>query len=455
MNFSPIFWNLLKRRGREIFDDSALEGRKMNIIDLIEKKKNGLVLTRDEIVYFVQGAAKGTIKDYQLSALLMAIRLKGMNEEETYYLTDSMADSGDRADLSGIFGPTGDKHSTGGVGDSTTFIVAPAAAVLGIRMAKMSGRALGHTGGTIDKLEAIPGFKSMLEPKEFIEQVNRVGLAVTGQSGNLCPADKALYALRDVTGTVDSVPLIASSVMSKKLAGGAENIVLDIKCGNGAFMATPEAATELAALMCSIGRAAGRRMVAAVTDMNEPLDPCIGNRLELLGAVRVLKGDKGRLYDIAVLLTALLAEQALKIPFQDDEKRVKTLIDTGKAYENFREMSSAQGGDLHYIDNQENNPYSPKSLISKSKGFIGSIDTAGIGRALIDLGAGRRVKEDSIDYDAGVIMSVKIGDYVNVGDELMKVYGPLTENNADALLSAFGVIPIKPPDKQLVINVIR
>ncbi|MBQ8016217.1 MAG: thymidine phosphorylase, partial [Clostridia bacterium] len=324
----------------------------MNFIDIIRKKRDGFSLSKEEIEYFALAAANGTVPDYQLSALLMAIYLRGLDERETLDLTEAMARSGDMADLSAVKGITADKHSTGGVGDKTTLIVAPIVASCGVKIAKMSGRGLGHTGGTVDKLESIPGFRTSFETDEFISIVNDCGICVSGQSGRLCPADKKLYGLRDVTATVDNMPLIASSIMSKKLAGGAQCIVLDVKCGSGAFMKDKESAKLLAEKMVEIGRGAGRRIAALITDMDVPLGHNIGNSLEVAEAVETLKGNGPEdLTEISVLLSAKLLELAGKGNSEDCRALAKSKIADGSALKKLAEMVELQGGDPEYIFN--------------------------------------------------------------------------------------------------------
>lgn len=397
----------------------------MNIIDVINNKKNNKALTKEELEFFAFGAADGSIPDYQLSALLMAMFLNGLDERETLDLTDAMARSGDMADLSAVEGIKGDKHSTGGVGDKTTLIVAPVVAECGVRMAKMSGRGLGHTGGTVDKFESIPGFNSSLSSDEFINVVNSCGLCVTGQSGKLCPADKKLYALRDVTATVDSMPLIASSIMSKKLAGGADCIVLDVKCGSGAFMKDEESARALAEKMVEIGRGAGRKIAALVTDMDVPLGRNIGNSLEIIEAVETLKGNgPDDLTEVALLLCAKLLELAGKGTFEECKALAKSKIDDGSALRRLAAMVELQGGDPEYILKPSKFKDAEYSLdvVSEYDGFIYSMNTEGIGNVCVELGAGRRRKEDDIDHSAGIILNKKTGDSVKKGEVLAVLY---------------------------------
>jgi len=391
----------------------------MNIKEIIRKKRNGLSLTKKEIEYFVFGAADGSIKDYQLSALLMAICFNGLDERETLELTDAMARSGDMADLSEINGITGDKHSTGGVGDKATLVVAPIVAQCGVKIAKMSGRGLGHTGGTVDKLESIPGFKTSLETDEFILIVNKCGICVAGQSGKLCPADKKLYALRDATETVDNMSLIASSIMSKKLAGGADCIVLDVKCGSGAFMKDETSAKALAEKMVEIGRGAGKKIAALITDMDTPLGRNIGNSLEIIEAVETLKGNgPDDLTEICILLAAKLLELAGKGSFDECKLLAKSKIDDGSALNKLCEMVALQGGDAEYIRNTDMFTKATFSLDVKSSksGYISGMNAEGIGLVCVELGAGRKSKEDDIDHSAGIILHKKTGDKINKDD---------------------------------------
>ncbi len=391
----------------------------MNIKEIIRKKRNGFSLTEEEIEYVAFGAADGSVKDYQLSALLMAICFNGLDERETLDLTDAMARSGDMADLSSIEGITGDKHSTGGVGDKTTLVVAPIVAECGVKIAKMSGRGLGHTGGTVDKLESIPGFKTTLETDEFISIVNKCGICVAGQSGKLCPADKKLYALRDATETVDNMSLIASSIMSKKLAGGADCIVLDVKCGSGAFMKDETSASALAEKMVEIGRGAGKKIAALITDMDTPLGKNIGNSLEIIEAVETLKGNGPEdLTEICILLAAKLLELADMGSFDECKKLAKSKIDDGSALNKLCEMVTLQGGDADYIRNTDLFGKAPFSLEIKSNknGYIYDMNAEGIGLVCVELGAGRKSKEDDIDHSAGIILHKKTGDEVEKGD---------------------------------------
>ncbi len=398
----------------------------MNIIGIIEKKKLGNKLTQDEIAFFVRGATDGTIPDYQLAALLMAIRLNGMEREETAWLTLAMAHSGEMLDLSAIDGVPVDKHSTGGVGDTTTLIVAPLVAACGVPVAKMSGRGLGHTGGTIDKLESIPGFRTELSMDAFLAQVQTVGLAVIGQTKDLAPADKALYLLRDVTSTVDSLPLIASSIMSKKLASGAQAIVLDVKTGSGAIMRTQEESIELAQAMVRIGTDAGRHVIALVTDMDEPLGSHIGNALEVKEAIDVLCGRvQGPLLDVSLelgaqmLIAAGAADSALKAKQMLDRK-----LTSGEGLEKLRAMITAQGGDPKVCDEPSLLPqaHTIVEVRAETGGTLHKMDTARLGYLAQRMGAGRATKSDVIDPAVGFVLHHRIGDTVRKGDVLATLH---------------------------------
>ena len=397
----------------------------MRICDIIQKKKEGRALSRDEISFFVNGFTNGSIKDYQMSALLMAIWFNSMNDDEISALTLAMAHSGDTVDLSGVDGFTVDKHSTGGVGDKTTLITAPIVAACGGKVAKMSGRGLGHTGGTIDKLESIPGFNTSLSKEQFIKNVNSCGLCVVGQTGNLAPADKKIYALRDVTATVDSIPLIASSIMSKKLAAGSKGIVLDVKTGSGAFMKTVESATLLAEKMVSIGKSAGRKTVAVITDMSVPLGRAVGNSLEVEEAVRVLRGEQsGELLDVSVELAANML--SLVHSKSVDECRADALksINDGSALEKFRLAVELQGGDGRIVDDLSLLPKArfKREITAAESGYFEFCDVQKVGEASSALGAGRQTKEDSIDYAAGIILNKKNGDFVDRGESVATLY---------------------------------
>ena len=397
----------------------------MRMYDIIHKKRNGGELSEKEIKFFVNGYTDGSIPDYQASALCMAIYFRGMSADETAALTLAMADSGDRIDLSGIDGFTVDKHSTGGVGDKTSLIVAPIVAANGGKVAKMSGRGLGHTGGTVDKLESIPGFRTSLTPDEFIKQVNDIGLCIVGQTGELAPADKKLYALRDVTATVESIPLIASSIMSKKLAAGSQGIVLDVKTGSGAFMKTVEDSERLAEEMVSIGKAAGRKVTALITDMDIPLGASVGNSLEVIEAIKTLKGEGEK--NLTEVCLSLAAQMLCMVTGRDDmvcRKMAKKSIEDGSALNKLREMITAQGGNADVIDNSGafKQPKFYVDIISERDGYISHTDAERVGIASVILGAGREKKGDPIDPSAGIILKKKTGDSVSKGDVLATFY---------------------------------
>lgn len=397
----------------------------MRMYDLIAAKKHGGVLTREEIHDMIQGFVTGEIPDYQMSAMLMAIYFQGMNDEELTYLTLEMARSGDMVDLSAIHGVKVDKHSTGGVGDKTTLVIGPLVASLGVKVAKMSGRGLGHTGGTIDKMESIPGLKTSIPKDEFFDIVNCTGIAVIGQSGNMVPADKKLYALRDVTATVDSIPLIASSIMSKKLASGSDGIVLDVKTGSGAFMKTLEDSIALAEKMVAIGTRAGRNCCALITDMDVPLGHAIGNSLEVIEAVETLNGQGPEdLTEVCLQLAAHMLYLAGRGEIEDCYAQAEAAMRDGSGLATLAKMVKAQGGDPSYILDTEHFKKAPYSYEVKAdrSGYITHIDTEACGIASVLLGAGRSKKEDSIDYSAGIWLEKKYGEYVEEGQVLARLY---------------------------------
>lgn len=407
----------------------------MRMYDIIAKKRDGRELTDVEIRYFVNGYTCGEIPDYQVSALLMAIYFNGMTENETASLTQYMAMSGDTVDLTYFGDFSVDKHSTGGVGDKTTLIAAPIAAACGCKVAKMSGRGLGFTGGTADKLESITGYKTNLSGDEFFNIVNKVGIAVVTQSGNLTPADKKIYALRDVTATVESIPLITSSVMSKKLASGAKNIVLDVKYGSGAFMKTKADAEKLADNMVKIGKKCSRNISALITDMNKPLGFAIGNSLEVIEAINVLKGrQKGDLYEISVALAGNMIALAKGISEEQGCVEAENALSGGAAFIKMREWIAAQGGDVALIDDTllfAEPDYSMK-IKANTSGFITEMNCEKVGTAAAVLGAGRLKKDDKIDLTAGIMLSKKTGDYISFGEEIATLYS----NNKEKLTSA-------------------
>lgn len=397
----------------------------MRMYDLIMKKRNGEALTEQEIQYMIREYVAGEIPDYQMSAFLMAVYFKGMTEEETLAMTQAVAHSGEMVDLSGIEGVKVDKHSTGGVGDKTTMIIAPIVAACGVKVAKMSGRGLGHTGGTVDKLESIPGLHTSLSREDFFNVVNQTGLSVIGQSGNLAPADKKLYALRDVTATVDSIPLIAVSIMSKKLAAGNDCILLDVKTGSGAFMKSIDDSIALAKEMVAIGENAGRKTVALITDMDIPLGHNIGNSLEVIEAVETLKGNGPEdLTEVCVHLASNMLFLAGKGMLEECRSLVREVIANGEALKRLAAMVEAQGGDSSVIfdtDKFEKAAYQHEVLAKKS-GYITFMDTESCGIASAMLGAGRETKDSQIDFAAGIILKKKVGDYVEAGEPMAVFY---------------------------------
>lgn len=433
----------------------------MRAYDIIAKKKRNEELSEEEIRFFISGYTEGNIPDYQVSALLMAICLNGMSDTETLYLTDAIAKSGDSVDLLEFGTLTADKHSTGGVGDKTTLIVAPLAAALGCTVAKMSGRGLGHTGGTVDKLESFPGYNVSISPESFKRQIREIGIAVISQSGNLAPADKKLYALRDVTATVDSIPLITSSIMGKKLASGAHTIVLDVKCGSGAFVKSERDAEILAKKMVDIGNCSNRRTAALITDMGAPLGFAVGNILEVKEAISTLRGSGPEdLTEICVSLAATMAHLALGIPFDDAKLRAQNILNCGAAYEKFKEWISAQGGDARLADNPELFPKAEFEYEIKATrdGYISKMNAELIGNAAMELGAGRRTKDDKIDHTAGIILHKKSGDSVRAGDTLATLYTNSSQeiDTAESIfLSSLSYSDKKPETKPLIYKIIK
>lgn len=398
----------------------------MEIVDIIEKKKNKLALTDEEIQFWIDGVVDESIPDYQTAALLMAIRLNGMDERETAKLAEAMMHSGDVIDLSDIEGIKSDKHSTGGVGDKTSIALGSMVTACGLKLAKMSGRGLGHTGGTLDKLESIDGFNIMLTEGEFKKQVREIGFAIIGQTGDLVPADKKLYALRDVTGTVDSIPLIASSIMSKKLASGSDTILLDVKYGEGAFMHTLEDARKLAQAMINIGKSLGRDTVAMITDMNQPLGNTIGNALEIREAVDTVKGRGPKDFtELCFCAGEIMLLQAKKAESKEEARNMlEEAVASGRAFEKLKEMVRAQGGDVRQVEDTSLLPQAKMKteMRSKEEGYIGSIHSESLGILAMRLGAGRAKKEDPINHAVGLEMAVKKGDFVKKGDLLCTVY---------------------------------
>ncbi len=397
----------------------------MRMYDIIRKKRDGGKLNREEIAFFVKGVTAGEIPDYQTSALLMAIYFNDLSPEETAALTDEMARSGDMVDLSPIEGVKVDKHSTGGVGDKTTLVTVPIVAACGVRVAKMSGRGLGHTGGTIDKLESIPGFCTAVSTDRFFEIVGKTGAAVVGQTGNLAPADKKLYALRDVTATVENIGLIAASIMSKKLAAGADAIVLDVKTGSGAFMKTPEDSLKLARAMVSIGEHTGRKTVALITDMDRPLGFAVGNSLEVIEAVETLRGrGPGDLKEVCLELAANMLCLGGRGEISACRALARETLESGRAFEAFCSMTEAQGGDVSYLRDTGKFPRAVVSLDvpSPEEGWLCAMDTEAVGECSVVLGAGRETKESPIDYSAGIMLRKKTGDRVRRGEALATLY---------------------------------
>lgn len=433
----------------------------MRIYDIIHKKRNGEELTDEEIRFFVTKSVDGKIKDYQITALLMAVCFNGMTEIETATLTMEMAKSGDMVDLSGIDGYTVDKHSTGGVGDKTTLIVTPIVASLGGKVAKMSGRGLGHTGGTVDKLESIEGFRTTLSGDEFMDQVNKIGLCVVGQSGDLAPADKKFYALRNDTATVDCIPLIASSIMSKKLAAGSKGIVLDVKTGSGAFMKSVGESEQLAEAMVKIGKAAGRDTVAVITNMDIPLGNAVGNSLEVIEAVETLKGNGAE--DLTTVCIELASNMLTLVTGKDKDtcaELAKGAIADGSALEKLKEMVREQGGNPEWIADTELFPKAKHKceIKAESGGYIEHMDAEKIGVASLMLGAGRNTKEDELDFSAGILLQAKTGDKVAGGETIATLYAN-DESKFDSAVQKFNEaikFSSEPVEKQkLIYSVIR
>lgn len=420
----------------------------MLMTDIIVKKRDGFKLTADEIKFFVDGYTKGEIPDYQMSALLMAILIRGMDREETLELTMAMMHSGETLDLSGIKGVKADKHSTGGVGDKTSLILCPMVAAQGVKIAKMSGRGLGHTGGTIDKLESFPGFNTGISEETFMANVNDFGIAIAGQTADLDPADKKMYALRDVTGTVPSIPLIVSSIMSKKLAAGADVIVLDVKSGSGSFMKTEDDARELAENLTAVGKMAGKKTVAVITDMDEPLGNAIGNALEVKEAIEVLRGEKkGELLELCLTLGACILTEA-GIAENDDEARQMLIrgIEDGSALNKLAQLVEGQGGDKNAVYNTGLLPSAPVryEAICKQTGYVKHISAADVGLVSMHLGGGRVTKESEIDLSVGLILNKKVGDRVEAGESLGTIHATSmekAEQAAELLRGCYTIVP--------------
>ena len=418
----------------------------MRMSELIEKKRDGGELSGEEIRWMIEGYTNGTIPDYQMSAMCMAIYFKRMNDRETYELTMAMRDSGDTVDLSGVTGLKADKHSTGGVGDKTSLVLCPMLAACGVKMAKLSGRGLGHTGGTIDKLESFAGFSTAMTMERFIENVNDIGFAIAGQTGTLVPADKKLYALRDVTATVASRSLIVSSILSKKLASGADVIVLDVKTGSGAFMKTETEAFSLARALTDVGRRAGKRVVAVVSDMDEPLGHAVGNALEVKEALAALRGEyEGDLMELCYTLgSQILVAGGLAEGETSARKMLRKTIEDGTALDRFRRFVTAQGGDPAAVDDPALLPQAAVVLEvpAEAGGYVSRIDAHGVGMVSMRLGGGRAAKEDAIDLSVGVVLAKKVGEKVEAGESLGTVHAATAEAAqaaVDELRACFGL----------------
>ena len=411
----------------------------MLMSELIAKKRDGGKLSQEEIHFIIDGYTKGSIPDYQMSAFLMAVFYQGMDAEETLHLTMEMVASGETLDLSGVSGITADKHSTGGVGDKTSLVLVPMVASLGVKMAKMSGRGLGHTGGTLDKLESIPGFSIDVPRDRFMRQLDEVGMVIAGQTADLVPADKKMYALRDVTATVNSIPLIVSSIMSKKLAAGAKNIVLDVKVGKGSFMKTEEDARKLAQSMVDVGRLAGRNTVAVITDMDQPLGMTVGNAIEVYEAIRTVKGEiRGELLELCLVLgSCILTASGMCATMEEAREKLLGTIDDGSAANKLKEFIAAQGGNPAVVDDPDMLEFAPYDMnityCEDYPSYIESIDALGVGMASLKLGGGRVTKESDVDHGVGVMLYKKVGDKVECGDRIATVYARTLE---EALMGA-------------------
>ncbi len=429
----------------------------MRMVDLIQKKKNKLSLSKEEIYWIIENYSKGNLPDYQIAAWLMSVYFNGMTKDETANLTMAIVESGEQIDLSGIKGVKVDKHSTGGVGDKISLIIAPLVASVGVPVAKLSGRGLGHTGGTIDKLESIEGFHVELSKEQFVENVNKYKLAVVGQTANITPADKKLYALRDVTATVDSIPLIASSIMSKKIASGANSIVLDVKAGSGAFMKTVDGAIELAREMVDIGKNLNRKTIAVITNMNQPLGHQVGNANEVIEAIETLKGNGPEdLEIIALTISSYMTVLGGVYPnFETAYKQLQEIIKSGKAIDTFKSFIKAQGGNPDVVDNYKKFPHANFHLEVKAEreGYVSGINAELIGIAAMMLGAGRKTKEDRIDYSAGITINKKIGDMVQIGDVLCILHTNIDEvSEAIRLIKEAYTFSSSKPAKEVLIH---
>ncbi len=434
----------------------------MNIVDLIIKKRDGGKLSKEEIEFFVNGTTDSSIPDYQISAMLMAIYFQNLDTEETSELTLAMANSGSTFDLSSIDGVKVDKHSTGGVADTTTLILAPLVASCGVPVVKMSGRGLGFSGGTLDKLESIPGFRIDVSENEALKFAKTSGIVLMSQTDNLTPADKKLYALRDVTGTVENIPLISGSIMSKKIAAGADAIVLDVKCGSGAFMKDYDSAVSLAETMVDIGRSVGREVTAVISSMDQPLGMNIGNSLEVIEAIEILKGNAGGdLLEVALTLGAYMLLSSKTVRTVDEGKAILLeKIKNRNGLEKFRELLIQQGGNPSIIDDYSLLPISNEklSVTACCDGYVYSMNTAEIGRASLETGAGRASKADKIDFGAGIIMKVRIGDYVHKGDMIAEIYSSSKEKCLSAskyLEQAVVINDKKPENPKLILDIIK
>lgn len=447
LKYTNLWYNMLLQIG----------GIRMRMIDIIEKKRDGHALNKEEIFFLIQEYVKEQIPDYQMSSFLMAVYFQGMTDEESSLLTEAILRSGEIIDLSSIDGIKVDKHSTGGVGDKTTIVLGPLVASAGAKVAKLSGRGLGHTGGTLDKLESIPGLSINLSIEDFIDQVNDIGIAVAGQTANLTPADKLLYALRDVTGTVPSIPLIASSIMSKKLASGSDVIVLDVKIGAGAFMKTLEDAEELSRVMVNIGKSFGKKVVAFITDMSQPLGYAVGNKLEIKEAIETLQGNGPKdLTELCEEIGAYMVHNAnIKSSLEEAKKFVKEQVSSKAAYHKQMDFIKKQGGKLPDLEDFIN----VKEIIeihADKEGYVSSINALEIGLSAMKLGAGRETKEDEIDYDVGIVLNKKVGDKVNLDEPLAYVYNNLdeVEDILEQIHAAFTISKDPVEDQTLIYKII-
>ncbi len=433
----------------------------MNPVEIIRKKREGESLSSEEIKYMIDSFTRNKIPDYQFSAFLMAVFFRGMTTEETSVLTESMLRSGSVIDLKSIDGIKIDKHSTGGVGDKTSLILAPVAAAAGVKVPMISGRGLGHTGGTLDKLESIPGFRTDLSLSEYKSVLKKTGAVLIGQTKDIAPADKAIYSLRDVTATVESVPLITASIMSKKLAEGIDGLVLDVKVGSGAFMRTAKDAVELTESLVNTAKDFNKKVIAFITDMNQPLGTHIGNWLEVVECINILRGDvKNDLYKLSSKLAGAmiyLAEKASSI--EEGTKTAEALIADGKALDKFKDIVKAQGGDISFIEKPENYPHSKhiKNIISEKSGYISEINTYEIGMSAVELGAGRKTKEDKIDHKAGIIFNCKIGEKTAKGDILARLFADSSnavEAARERILKSITISKEKPAGLKLIKKII-